>query len=98
MKKLINFLSWLGVVCTILSIIITLLATYAWINVYSIGFLKLRCFHSYSALQASMFCTMLLWGIRLYSSNTGGRKFIYICICMLFAVSIIFLRFVGGVW
>jgi hypothetical protein len=84
MKKTVEFIAWMWVVLTIVSLLFTLSTAYS--------FMYIKYFTSYYTLQWCLFFTMLFWAVKLYNTDTGAKKYIYTGICLLFAaVSIFFI-------
>lgn len=90
MKKTVDFLGWVLVVCTILALICTLLTT------YNLSYIK--HFSTYRILQICISCTMLIWALKMLNINSGRRKWAYSFICLSFSVGTIFFMVFGEVW
>lgn len=77
MRKTIDFLGWVAVLFTILTLILTLLTTYQ--------FTYVKYFDSYYTLQWCIFFTMFIWGIKMFDLKSIYRNIIYPIICMVMA-------------
>lgn len=82
MRKTINFLGWIGVSLTILTLILTLLTTYQ--------FTYIKYFDSYYTLQLCMFFTMISWAIRMLDLKANLKNIICPITCTMIAVGTIF--------
>lgn len=91
MGKTVGFLGWLFVVLTIISLLFTLTTA------HQIQYIDFH-FKYYSILQVCIFFTMIFWAIILFRMNTGGRRIVYSSICVLFAVCMVLLRLIYGVY
>jgi hypothetical protein len=85
MKRAINILGWLSVSLTIITLLLTMLSTY--------HFVYIEYFYGYYALQWSLFFTMTIWGIKMFSMKSGAKDLIYTVICFLMAFGSVFFRF-----
>lgn len=84
LKDIYTLICTLAVVVASVIIVMTFLSTYHFINTIPI-------FSYYYPLQISISITMLLWGIKFYTSKVGKEKRIYASICL--AISLISLIF-----
>ncbi|MCT8976298.1 hypothetical protein N4T77_06790 [Clostridium sp. CX1] len=85
MRRAINFLGWIGVSFTILTLILTLLTTYQ--------FMYVKYFDSYYTLQWCIFFTMIFWSIKMFEINNTLRSKLYPIACMVIAFGTIFFIF-----
>ncbi|MCH5136765.1 hypothetical protein JMF89_06060 [Clostridiaceae bacterium UIB06] len=85
MKRAINFLGWIGVSLTILTIILTLLTTY--------HFTYVKYFSDYLTLQYCIIFTMSAWAIKMFEFKTNLKNILYPATCILIAFGTIFFVF-----
>lgn len=85
MKRAINFLGWVGVSLTILTLVLTLLTTYQ--------FTYVKYFDSYYTLQWCIFFTMLALAIKMFEFKTNLKNIVYPAACILIAFGTIFFIF-----
>lgn len=84
MRKTIDFLGWIAVSFTILTLVLTLLTTYQ--------FTYIKYFDSYYTLQWCIFFTMLIWAIRMFRLKNIYKNVMYPIVCITMAVcTIIFI-------
>ncbi len=84
MKKLINYISWISVLFTISTIILTLLTTYQ--------FAYIKYFSNYYAVQTGLCLTMIFWAIRFWNWDNLDSRVAYSLICISIAAGSIFFR------
>lgn len=90
MRKTVDFLGWMLVVITIFALVCT------WLTTYNLSYVKY--FNTYKVLQVSLFCTMLVWAIKMFRINTGRKRWAYSTICLIFALGTVFFMVYGEVW
>ena len=82
MKRAINFLGWVGVSLTILTLVLTLLTTYQ--------FTYVKYFDSYYTLQWCIFFTMITWAAKMFELKASLKNIGYPIACILIAVGTAF--------
>ena len=90
MRKTVDLLGWIFVVVTILALVCT------WLTTYNLSYIK--HFNTYKMLQISIFCTMLIWTFKMYSLNSGKRRWAYSFICLTFALGAAYFMVFADVW
>ncbi|MDF2505136.1 MULTISPECIES: hypothetical protein [Clostridium] len=89
MKKAINFIGWILVSLTMLTLTCTLLTTYLYIR-------QTRYFDSYSTFQLCMALTMMIWAVKMFvDKRERSQNLLYSISCTLIAVGTVFFMYIG---
>lgn len=89
MKKVLDWLGWILVLFTILSLIFT------WLTTYQFTYRLQRYFNNYYILQMCMLFTMLVWGIKFFDFKAKYRNLVYTLLCILIAAGSLFFMYAG---
>lgn len=85
MKKAVNILGWISVICTLMSLLFTLMCTYL--------FIYIKYFDGYFTFQCCMIITMIIWSIKMYSWKETSKCVVYSMCCLFIAAGTVFFMF-----